>query len=75
VVSTKMSRLRYWGKSGRGLPQSKTLARFMMTPDNAKRLGVRQPSGALTRRLVALKQCESGSLAETAADEVRDRPW
>jgi hypothetical protein len=37
----------------------------MMTPDNAKRLGVRQPSGALTRRLVALKPCESGSIAKS----------
>ena len=32
--------------SGGGLPQSKTLARGAMTPEYAKRLGLRQPSGA-----------------------------
>ena len=34
-------------KSGRGLPQSKTLARGSVTDKNAERLGLRQPSGAL----------------------------
>jgi hypothetical protein len=37
------------GKSGRGLPQSKTWRKFGAAPANAKRLGVRQPSGALER--------------------------
>jgi hypothetical protein len=35
------------GKSGRGLPQSKTLARCSVINVNAKRLGLLQPSGAL----------------------------
>ena len=34
-------------KSGGGPPQSKTLARWPMTAECAKRLGVRQSSGAL----------------------------
>ena len=34
------------GKSGGGPPQSKTLARSRRHPKSAKRLGVRQPSGA-----------------------------
>jgi hypothetical protein len=34
------------GKSGRGPPQSKTLTRTLAAPDNAKRPGVRQSSGA-----------------------------
>jgi len=33
-------------KSGGGPPQSRTLARIVAVPDNAKRLGVRQSSGA-----------------------------
>jgi hypothetical protein len=33
-------------KSGRGLPQSKTLTRGTRTTKNAERLGVLQPSGA-----------------------------
>ena len=36
-----------WEKSGGGLPQSKTGRKFGTAPANAKRLGVRQPSGAL----------------------------
>ena len=36
-------------RSGRGLPQSKTLARNIEVHDYAKRLGMRQPPGALTR--------------------------
>jgi hypothetical protein len=36
------------GKSGGGPPQSKTLSRRATTRVNAKRLGVLQPSGALT---------------------------
>jgi hypothetical protein len=36
------------GNSGGGPPQSKTLPRRTVTRVNAKRLGVLQPSGALT---------------------------
>ena len=36
-----------FGKSGGGPPHSKTLARNAVASDNAKRLGVRQSSGAL----------------------------
>ena len=37
------------GKSGGGPPQSKTWRKFVRGPANAKRLGVRQSSGALER--------------------------
>jgi hypothetical protein len=37
------------GKSGGGPPQSKTLPRRTVTRVNAKRLGLLQPSGALTK--------------------------
>jgi hypothetical protein len=44
-------------KSGRGLPQSKTLARRSAANVNAKRLGVLQPSGALSAR-TNMCQCQ-----------------
>jgi hypothetical protein len=42
-----------WGESGGGPPHSKTLADVRRGPANAKRLGVRQSSGALGRADVA----------------------
>ena len=41
-------------KSGGGPPQSKTLARHTVCLANAKRPGVRQPSGALTGGIGAI---------------------
>ena len=41
-------------KSGGGPPQSKTLARLQEGKASAKRLGLRQPSGALERRMATV---------------------
>ena len=67
------------GESGRGLPQSKTWRKFGAAPANAKRLGVRQPSGALERGnqigalsalLAASKQSEDGRILHYALERL-----
>jgi hypothetical protein len=47
------------GKSGGGPPQSKTLPRRTVTRVNAKRLGLLQPSGALTKCAYVNMNCYS----------------
>jgi hypothetical protein len=62
-----LQRCRAYGAGGKAVEGWRSPKRWRGDDDadNAKRLGVRQPSGALTRRLVALKQCESGSIAKS----------
>jgi len=45
-------------QSGGGLPQSRTLARFLVTPNCVKRLGKRQPLALLNNN--QLKKQSSG---------------
>jgi hypothetical protein len=44
------------GKSGRGLPQSKTLRAAREFPNRAERLGLLQPSGAFSRRALRVNR-------------------
>ena len=68
--------LRFAGKSGGGPPQSKTLARNSTIPMNAKRLGLRQSSGAFDgarRHGTTGQRRERGAMNQVSGEIFREK--